>query len=167
MPGTESRGERRQVRSNRETIERNLDFIVMMRTSGVFWKESDRTWTHCVLCKCSNVSCLPLCPQIRAEGQNEQPSFIDEGGLPTQLEQWLLLASLQISCHCPRGFKLTFMTSKQPDFPKVTEHSKLALLGWKSYGINCKCFASLPKHISFTILTTYVYLPWVYVPNSF
>lgn len=43
MLGTESRGERRQVRSNRETMERNLDFIVMMRTSGVFWKESDRT----------------------------------------------------------------------------------------------------------------------------
>lgn len=56
MPGTESRGERLQVRSNRETMKRNLDFIIMMRTSGVFWKETGPEHIACSV----NVAMLAL-----------------------------------------------------------------------------------------------------------
>lgn len=74
-------------------------------------------------------------------------SATDEGGLATQLKVWPSLTLPCTSCHDPRGFKLTFMTYKEPDFPRVTEHSVLALLGWKPYGINYKCFAMVSKCI--------------------
>lgn len=43
MPGTHGSKGERYVRSNREAVERDLDFIIMMMTIGLFKKEIDRT----------------------------------------------------------------------------------------------------------------------------
>lgn len=40
---SESQGERYQVKSNKEAMEGDLDFIIMMRTSGLFKKGTERT----------------------------------------------------------------------------------------------------------------------------
>ena len=120
------------------------------------WAIEERSWRDlniqcCLLCKCSSGSaaCL-LVPKPEHRLQMNNSSSTDERGLPTQLEAWPSLASLWTSCHCLRGFKLTFMTYKEPDFPRVIERSVLALLGWKPYGINF--FATVSKHIYLTDL---------------
>lgn len=142
------------MRLEREAMEKDVNIGIMMRASGLFQKGINRTWIYRTGSTGCSRGCLPLCPQTPAQVPNQQfllhwwRSFTHSARAVTSFCELLVTVPVTLS----QKLQINIHDLKKSLISPGSLNSVFTSLGWKPYGINCKCFAIISKHIYLTNL---------------
>ena len=144
-------------------MEKDVNIVIMMRASGLFQKGINRTWIYRTGSTGCSRGCLPLCPQTPAQVPNQQfllhwwRSFAHSARAVTSFSISVNFLSLS------QKLQINIYDLKKSLISPGSLNSVLTSLGWKLYGINCKCFAIIFKHIYLTNLLWHAHLESGYI----
>ena len=118
---SEFRGERYQVRLEREAMEKDVNIVIMIRASGLFQKGINRTWiyrTDSTGCSSGDAACL-----------SPDPSTGSKSTIPPPLMKVIYRSAGAVTFFCisvnflslSQRLQINVHDLKESDFPRVTQ----------------------------------------------